>query len=82
MKRQADKHRLPSNLAPGDFAYLSSKNLSLPEKLSRKLSPRFIGPFEVLEAVGPSSFRLALPANLQRLHPVFHSSLLKKLEGQ
>ena len=35
----------------------------------------------MLEAVGPSSFRLALPANLHRLHPVFHASLLQRLEG-
>ena len=35
----------------------------------------------MLAAVGPSSFRIALPESLRRLHPVFHSSLLRKLEG-
>ena len=65
----------------GDHAYLSTKNLQLPEDLSKKLAPRFIGPYEVLEAVGPSSFRLALPDSLRRLHLVFHSSLLRRLEG-
>ena len=81
MKRQADRKWLPSTLHPGDYAYLSTKNLQLPQDLSKKLAPRFIGPYEVLQAVGPSSFKLALPASLQRLTPVFHSSLLWKLEG-
>ncbi|KAH0672776.1 hypothetical protein KY290_026933 [Solanum tuberosum] len=34
-----------------------------------KLSPRYIGPFEILECVGPIAYRLALPPNLSSLHP-------------
>ena len=42
-----------------------------------KLSPRFIGPFEILKKVGSVSYQLALPPDLQHIHDVFHVSLLK-----
>ena len=81
IKRQADRKRQPSNLQPGDYAYLSTKNLQLPPNLSKKLAPRFIGPYKVLELVGAASFKLDLLEALHRLYPVFHTSLLCKLEG-
>ncbi|KAI5337634.1 hypothetical protein L3X38_016905 [Prunus dulcis] len=43
-----------------------------------KLSPRYIGPYEIIERVGPVAYRLALPADLARLHDVFHISMLQK----
>ncbi|KAK8952481.1 hypothetical protein KSP39_PZI004435 [Platanthera zijinensis] len=43
-----------------------------------KLSPRYIGPFPVTERVGDVAYRLELPAELQRLHHVFHVSALRK----
>nr|GEU75452.1 hypothetical protein [Tanacetum cinerariifolium] len=42
-----------------------------------KLSPRFIGPFEILDRVGEVSYRLALPLHLSHVHNVFHVSLLR-----
>ncbi|GJV62705.1 putative nucleotidyltransferase, ribonuclease H [Tanacetum coccineum] len=42
-----------------------------------KLSPRFIGPFEILERIGEVSYRLALPPQLSHVHDVFHVSLLR-----
>ena len=44
----------------------------------RKLSPRFIGPFEILERVGTFAYRLALPPNMSCVHEVFHVSRLRK----
>nr|GEV70236.1 putative reverse transcriptase domain-containing protein [Tanacetum cinerariifolium] len=42
-----------------------------------KLSPRFIGPFEILDRVGEVLYRLALPPQLSHVHNVFHVSLIK-----
>ncbi len=46
--------------------------------VSGKLSARFIGPFEVLERVGPEAYRVALPPRLAGTHDVFHISALRK----
>ena len=43
-----------------------------------KLSPRFIGPYEILEKGGPVAYRLALPLELAKLHDVFHVSILRR----
>ena len=43
-----------------------------------KLSPRFIGPFEILERVGTVAYRLALPPSMSGVHEVFHVSMLLK----
>ena len=44
----------------------------------RKLSPMFIGPYEVLDRIGPVAYQLALPPELSKLHDVFHVSMLWK----
>ena len=43
-----------------------------------KLSPRFIGPFEILERIGTVAYRLALPPSMSSVHEVFHVSMLHK----
>ena len=43
-----------------------------------KFSPRFIGPFEIVQRVGECAYRLALPPSLSGVHDVFHVSMLKK----
>ena len=43
-----------------------------------KLSPRFIGPFEILEKVDTVAYRLALPPKMSGVHEVFHVSILRK----
>ena len=43
-----------------------------------KLSPRFVGPFEILKRIGKVAYELALPTTLARVHNVFHVSMLRK----
>ena len=43
-----------------------------------KLSPKFIGAYEVIEKVGPVAYRLALPLDLEKIHNVFHVSMLRR----
>ncbi|XP_070022917.1 uncharacterized protein [Nicotiana sylvestris] len=46
-----------------------------------KLSPRFIGPFEILRHVGKIAYELSLPPNLARVHSLFHVSMLQRCHG-
>ncbi|KAK3507042.1 hypothetical protein QTP70_001588 [Hemibagrus guttatus] len=73
---QADRHRRPHPAYQvGQMVWLSTRNLRL--KLPcRKLSPKFIGPFEIVRQVNPVAYRLRLPASY-RICPTFHASLLK-----
>ncbi|XP_057247456.1 uncharacterized protein LOC130589859 [Beta vulgaris subsp. vulgaris] len=43
-----------------------------------KLSPKFIGLYEILDRVGKVAYRLALPTELSRVHNVFHISQLRR----
>ncbi|KAL8256235.1 hypothetical protein R6Q59_031302 [Mikania micrantha] len=43
-----------------------------------KLSPRYVGPFEILKRIGPVAYQLKLPDEISGVHDVFHVSNLKK----
>jgi len=43
-----------------------------------KLNTRYIGPFEMLNKIGPVAYCLALPPKLERNHNVFYVSQLRK----
>ena len=77
MARSANRRRRDHAIGVGDMVWLSTANLRLPLRASRKLAPRFVGPFRVLAAVGPVAFRIELPSEY-RIHDVFHVSVLKK----
>ncbi|KAA3477528.1 Retrotransposon protein, Ty3-gypsy subclass [Gossypium australe] len=42
-----------------------------------KFSPRFIGPYEIIKTIGSVAYRLTLPLELQKIHNVFHVSMLR-----
>ncbi|KAK3506600.1 hypothetical protein QTP70_010867 [Hemibagrus guttatus] len=73
---QADQHYRPHPAYQvGQMVWLSTRNLHL--KLPcRKLSPKFIGPFEIVRQVNPVAYRLRLPPSY-RICPTFHASLFK-----
>ena len=78
-KSYSYKHRVHREFNIGDHVYIRvrPRNSSLKLGSCAKLSPRYCGPFEVLERIGPVAYRLALPTSTIA-HNVFHVSLLKK----
>ena len=71
----ANKSRMDVAFDVGQPVMLHVKNLRLVG--SKKLLPRWLGPFPVQERIGPVAYRLELPSSLGKIHPVFHVSLLK-----
>jgi hypothetical protein len=43
-----------------------------------KLAPRFIGPYKIIERIGTVAYRVLLPPHLDKIHNVFHVSMLRK----
>ena len=62
----------------GDLVLLSTKNINLKNPGSRKLLPKRVGPFKVVQKIGSAAYRLELPDTMKALHPVFHAALLTK----
>ncbi|BBH02927.1 transposable element gene [Prunus dulcis] len=83
MKTQADKHRSEREFQVGDMVYLRLvpyRLQSLAAHSYHKLLPKFYGPYEILEKLGPVAYKLQLPTGC-KIHPVFHVSCLKKHLG-
>jgi hypothetical protein len=85
MKAQADKHR---SIAPkyeiGDKVWLSTNNLKV-TRASKKLTERWLGPYDITKTVGDNVVKLHLPKTM-RIHPVVNISRVRPykepLEGQ
>ena len=79
-KNYADVRRRPLEFEVGDHVFLKvmPKRGVVRFGKRRKLSSRFIGPFEILERVGVVAYRLALPPSMSGVHEVFHVSILRK----
>ena len=74
--RNADRHRRPASFAVGDAVLLSTEGLQLRD-FHNKLCSRFVGPFLVTAVVNANAYTLALPPQLQALHPTFNIEKLK-----
>ena len=79
-KSYADMKRKDIRYEIGDKVFLKVSPWKKVMRFGKKgkLSPRFIGPYEVIEKVGPVAYRLALPPDLERIHNVFHVSMLRR----
>ncbi|KAL0560351.1 hypothetical protein IC582_000752 [Cucumis melo] len=79
-KSYADVRRKALEFEVGDKVFLKVAPMRGVLRFERrgKLSPRFVGPFEILERIGPVAYRLALPPSLSTVHDVFHVSMLRK----
>ena len=81
-KSYADLKRKDIEFQVGDKVFLKVSPWKKVLRFGRKgkLSPRFIGPYEVIEKVGPVAYRLALPPELEKIHDVFHVSMLRQIK--
>ena len=81
-KSYADNRRRELEFEIGDRVLLkvSSWKGVLRFRHQGKLSPRYIGPFSIIQRVGPMAYKLELPLELSKIHNVFHISLLRKYE--
>ena len=87
LKVAADRQKSYANFKRKDIQYEIGEKVFLKvspwKKVMRfgkkgKLSPRFIGSYEVIEKVGPVAYGLALPPELEKIHNVFHVSMLRR----
>jgi len=77
--RDANRKRRMAPFQENDLVYISTKNISFPKGLARKLIPKYIGPYKVLVDFKNQSFKVELPPHLKQrgVHDVFHASLLR-----
>ena len=90
LKVATDRQKYYSDMRRKDIRYEIDEKVFLKEspwkKVMRfgekgKLSPRFIGPYEVIEKVGPVAYKLSLPQELEKIHNVFHVSMLRRYKS-
>lgn len=78
-KVYADQKRKFGGFEPGDHVFLKVSPCKGVKRfgMKGKLSPRYVGPFDVIERVGEVAYRVALPPQLSHVHNVFHVSVPK-----
>ncbi|GJT94412.1 reverse transcriptase domain-containing protein [Tanacetum coccineum] len=79
-KSYADNRRKPLEFEVGDRVMLKVSPWKGVIRFGKKgkLAPRYVGPFEILERIGPVAYQLRLPEELSGVHDTFHVSNLKK----
>ena len=78
-KSYHDKRRKPLHFEVGDHVYLKVSPTKGVQRfrIKGKLAPRYIGPYEIIEACGPVAYKLKLPQKMSSIHNVFQVSQLK-----
>ncbi|KAK6122183.1 hypothetical protein DH2020_044062 [Rehmannia glutinosa] len=81
-KSYTDKRRKDLEFEAGDEVFLTlfPRKLLINPKKGDKLSPRYIGPYKILQRIEKLAYRLELPAQYAGMHDVFHVSRLKKYQ--
>jgi hypothetical protein len=76
LKSYADKRRRDISFKTGDFVYLKVSPMrgTCGFKVNRKLAPRYVGPFKIVDRKGEVTYQLELPPQLSDVHVVFHMS--------
>ncbi|KAL0290614.1 UNVERIFIED_CONTAM: hypothetical protein Sangu_2565000 [Sesamum angustifolium] len=79
-KSYVDKHRREMEYEVGDKVFLKVSPWKGILRFGKQgiLSSRYIGPYEIIERIGPLAYLLALPAKLSQIHDVFHVSMLRR----
>ncbi|XP_050229269.1 uncharacterized protein LOC126678413 [Mercurialis annua] len=79
-KSYADPKRRDLEFQVGDFVFIKVSPMKGVIRFGKKgkLAPRYVGPYEIVERVGAVAYKLALPADMSQVHPVFHISMLRK----
>nr|GEX80936.1 putative reverse transcriptase domain-containing protein [Tanacetum cinerariifolium] len=79
-KSYADFRRKPMEFEVGDMVMIKVSPWNGVIRFGKrgKLSPRYIGPFEIIERIGPVAYKLELSKKLRGIHNTFHVSNLKK----
>ena len=79
-KAYADRRRRPLEFAAGNHVFLRvTRTTSVGRTLrSRKLSPKFLGPYQITRRIGSVAYEITLPPQLVNLYLVFHVSQLRK----
>ncbi|KAL2230369.1 UNVERIFIED_CONTAM: hypothetical protein Sindi_1631300, partial [Sesamum indicum] len=80
LKSYFDKHLREMECEVGDKVFLEMSSWRKILRFGRqgKLSLRYIGPYEIIERIGPLVYRLPLPTELSQIHDVFHISMLRR----
>jgi len=76
MAPYADMRRQPLEFDEGDHVFLRVTQITGIRRVlkSRKLTPRFLGPYQITRRIEAAAYEIALPPQLSNLHNVFHVS--------
>ncbi|RZB98898.1 Transposon Tf2-9 polyprotein [Glycine soja] len=79
-KSYYDRRRKPLDFQEGEHVFLKVSPVTGVGRAlkARKLTPKYLGPYQILKKIGPIAYHIALPPSLSNFHPVFHVSQLRR----